>query len=194
MRSSASARRDAARVPWREWLGSLLLLATLAAPARAEGIIVKSATLEATDEGYAVSASFDIAFNATVLEALVKGMALYFVAEVEITHPRWYWLDAVVVRREYSHKLSYNALTRQYRVASGALFQNFDNLDDALAVISRINRLVAERDALKKGEEYVVGVRLVLDVSQLPKPFQLSALTSREWNLGSEWERWKLVP
>jgi len=29
-----------------------------------------------------------------------------------------------------------------------------------------------------------------LDVTQLPKPFQVNALTSREWNLASEWRRW----
>jgi len=31
-----------------------------------------------------------------------------------------------------------------------------------------------------------------LDVTQLPKPFQVNALTSREWNLASEWRRWPL--
>ena len=29
-----------------------------------------------------------------------------------------------------------------------------------------------------------------LDVTQLPKPFQVNALTSRDWNLSSEWQRW----
>jgi uncharacterized protein DUF4390 len=194
MRSSPSARHDAVPARVLGWLG-LLLLATLAVPARAEGITVKSAALEPTEEGYEISASFDIALNPTVLEAVIKGLALHFVSEVEITRPRWYWLDEVVVHREFTHRLSYNALTRQYRVGSGALFQSYDTLEDALAVISHINRrVVAERDALKKGDEYVVGVRMRLDVSQLPKPFQLSAITSREWNLGSEWERWKVLP
>jgi uncharacterized protein DUF4390 len=196
MRSSPSARHDAVPTWPLGRLGLLLLLlATLAASARAEGISVKSAVLEPTEEGYEVSASFDIALNATVLEAVIKGLALHFVTEVEITHPRWYWLDEVVARREFTYRLAYNALTRQYRVGSGALFQSYDTLEEALAVISRINRrVVAEREALKKGDEYVVGVRMRLDVSQLPKPFQLSAITSREWNLGSEWERWKVVP
>jgi hypothetical protein len=31
-----------------------------------------------------------------------------------------------------------------------------------------------------------------LDVTQLPKPFQINALASRDWNLASEWFRWTL--
>jgi hypothetical protein len=37
-------------------------------------------------------------------------------------------------------------------------------------------------------------VRLRLDTSQLPKPFHLTALGSREWNIASEWHRWTVTP
>jgi hypothetical protein len=33
-----------------------------------------------------------------------------------------------------------------------------------------------------------------LDVSQLPRPFQISALGSREWNVSSEWFRFAVTP
>jgi Domain of unknown function (DUF4390) len=33
-------------------------------------------------------------------------------------------------------------------------------------------------------------LRLRLDVNQLPKPFQVDALASREWTLQSDWYRW----
>ena len=33
-----------------------------------------------------------------------------------------------------------------------------------------------------------------LDVTQLPKPFQLSALTNREWTLDSDWKKFPFRP
>ncbi|HEX9179296.1 MAG TPA: DUF4390 domain-containing protein, partial [Burkholderiales bacterium] len=68
-------------------------------------------------------------------------------------------------------------------------------LQEAASVMSRIRgRPVAEKAALRKGDDYTAGVRLRIDTSQLPMPFQVSALTSREWNLSSEWVRWKVEP
>lgn len=48
--------------------------------------------------------------------------------------------------------------------------------------------------ALRRDETYVGAVRLRLDTSQLPKPFQVNALGSREWQLSSDWYRWTLRP
>ena len=38
------------------------------------------------------------------------------------------------------------------------------------------------------------AVRLRLDVNALPKPFQVSALASRDWSMQSEWHRWSFTP
>jgi hypothetical protein len=189
-RSSPGGRPD-------RWLRAALLLLCLAlgGAARAEGISVRSAALQAGEEAYELDASFDIHFSPTLLEALNRGLPLYFISEFELSRGRWYWFDEVVARQEIQYKLSYNALTRQYRLASGALYQNFDTLQDAAAVLSNIRRRpVAEKSALRPGEEYTAGLRLRLDVSQLPTPFQVSALTSREWNLSSDWVRWRVAP
>jgi Domain of unknown function (DUF4390) len=192
-RSLPGGRPEVPRRLWA-WLAAAALAACCGA-ALAEGIALRSAALQASEDGYQLDASFDIHLSPVVLEALNKGLPLYFISEFELTRPRWYWFDEVVARRELQYKLSYNALTRQFRLASGALYQNFDSLEDALRVLSSIRgRQVAEKDALKKGEEYTAGVRLRLDVSQLPKPFQVSALTSREWDLSSDWGRWKVAP
>jgi hypothetical protein len=41
---------------------------------------------------------------------------------------------------------------------------------------------------------YQAAVRMRLDVSQLPKPFQITAFGSREWNLSSDWHRFAVTP
>ena len=91
--------------------------------------------------------------------------------------------------------MSYNALTRQYRVASGLLGQTFNSLEEVERYLGRVtSRPVASASALSKGTRYEAAIRLRLDVNQLPKPFQVDALASREWTLSSDWYRWSFVP
>lgn len=185
-------RMPAARIGIRFLLA--LLLCSVAA-AQADGIYIKSAELEAGDEAYVLNANFEISLNATQQEALNKGVALYFLAEFELIRPRWYWFDEKIAQAEMQTKLSYNALTRQYRLSAGSLFQNFDSLADAVSVLGRLReKQVLDKGLLQKDSDYVAGVRLRLDTSQLPKPFQINALASREWSLGSEWHRWRVAP
>jgi hypothetical protein len=173
----------------------VVLSLALTAPAKAEGISIISAELGASDEGYSLDAAFDINFSPTLEDALNRGVVMTFLLEFELARPRWYWLDEKIAQVENSWKLSYNALTRQYRLSVGSLYQNFDRLDDAKRVLSRVRNLpVADKGALKKGATYDARVRLQLDVSKLPKPFQINALASREWNLSSEWQRFSFTP
>ena len=165
------------------------------AVAQAEGIAVHRATLAAGEEGYYLEADFEILLNPTLEEALNKGVPLYFLLEFEVIRPRWYWLNEKVLNTQQQYRLAYNALTRQYRLGVGSLYQNFGSLAEALDFLSRVRRRqVLDPDTLSKGSAYTAGVRMRLDVSQLPKPFQLNALASRDWNFGSEWYRWSVTP
>ena len=156
---------------------------------------MKSAELRAEEDGWFLNAEFEFAINATLDEALQKGLPLYFLLEFEIQRPRWYWLDEKVVSSTTQYRVSFNSLTHQYRVASGLLGLTFSSLDEVERFLSRVtSREVARRDQLAKGTRYEAAVRLRLDVDQLPKPFQVSALASREWTLQSDWHRWRFVP
>ena len=172
-----------------------MLLLSAAPAALAEGIDVSRATLVAAEEGYFLEADFGVALNPTLEDALNKGVPLYFLLEFEIIRVRWYWLNDKIVDTRQQYRLSYNALTRQYRLGLGALFHNFSALSEALDFLSRVRRRqVLEAGVLNKGNTYTASVRMRLDVSQLPKPFQLNALASRDWNFGSEWYRWSVTP
>ena len=185
---------------WRARAGALALLllvalAALATVARADTIAVKSAELRVDEDAYVLNAEFDLALNPTLEEALQKGVPLYFELEFELVRPRKYWFDEKVLSFSTQYRVSYNALTRQYRVASGLLGQTFDGLDEVERFLSRVtSRQIARADELQKGTRYEAAIRLRLDVNQLPKPFQLTALASREWSLQSEWHRWSFTP
>jgi hypothetical protein len=53
---------------------------------------------------------------------------------------------------------------------------------------------VVDRGAQLSDASYEAAVRMRLDVTLLPKPFQLSALTSRDLNLESPWKRFSFRP
>lgn len=169
------------------WLAMLCAVCS----ARAADIVADSAQLVANDDGYTLAADFKVALGSRLEEAVNKGVVLHFVAEFELTRSRWYWFDEKVVQRNKTFQLSYHALTRQYRLASGALHQSFASLDDALRVLSRLRHWqVIEKGEIEGGVVYAVAARLRLDPSQMPKTFQVSALSNREWSQSSEWLRW----
>ena len=182
----------------RNWLALLaaLWLALTPAPVRAvEGIEVRSAALEPADDGYYLDAIFDIALTNALEEALNKGVPLHFLVEFELVRPRWYWLNEKIANLQQRYRLSYNALTRQYRVAVGTLYQNFPSLAEALEFLTRVRlRDIAEPGALRKDSTYTAALRMRLDTSQLPRPFQISAVGSRDWNISSDWYRWTVAP
>jgi hypothetical protein len=174
---------------------ALLLAAPLVAAARADVIPIRAADLRIEDGQLLLSAQFDLTLTPPLTEALTRGIPLYFTVEFELTRPRWYWLDEKVAQWSITYRVSYTELTRQYRVSTGPLGQAFDSLEEVQRFIGRVSsRPVAHADTLVKGARYDAAVRMRLDVTQLPKPFQVSALTSHEWQLASDWDRWSFTP
>lgn len=186
------------------WLISLWLCTSLAA---AQGISVSKAQARLTDEGYQLTVDFDIQLSPLVETALKHGVTLTFVSELTINRSRWYWLDTDVARDEQSAKLSFNALTQQYRITHGSLFQSFNNLDDALNVLGHqtsqpVPTALLDKNGggyfsrlLKKGSDCCsASAQMKLDVTQLPKPLQVNALTNEDWSLKSEPYRWEIKP
>jgi len=172
---------------------TLVLVLGNAFAATPQGIDVRRPTLTPVEDHIVLEAEFDIALTSTLEEVLSKGVPLYFLLEFELIRPRWYWFNERVAYIQQEYRLSYNALTRQYRVGVGNLHQNFTTLAEALELMSRVRRRIEIDPATLKRDTYIAALRFRLDTSQLPKPFQLNALVAREWNLGSDWYRWSVT-
>jgi hypothetical protein len=126
---------------------------------------------------------------------VANGVPLHFVVEFELSRPRWWWFDEATASRRIHWRLSYHALTRQYRLTSGALHQSFATLGEAVDVMCRLrNWLVVERSVPLTGKSYEAAVRMRLDAAQLPRPLQVSALTNRELHLESPWKQFIFQP
>lgn len=173
----------------------VLIVALLPAIAHAEGIAVRSAAIEPDEDGWQLEAEFDVQFSPRLEEAVNRGVPLYFVVEFELARPRWWWFDEKPVQLSQTYKISYTPLLRQYRLSVGNVYQNFTRFEEVKRVLSRLRGWhVVDKGALKKDQVYQAGLRMRLDTAQLPKPFQLNAIASRDWTLASEWHRWTLTP
>lgn len=178
-------------------LTALLLTAgAMPASAYAEGVEITRAGLESSEDGYKLSLALSFELTRGLEDAVTRGVPLYFTTEVQLTRPRWYWFDEKAVSASQTIRISYNVLTHQYHASiSGRLQQSFSTLDDALSLVRRPNRwLVAEKGALKVGDTYNVAVRMGLDITRLPKPFQVHAMNSSDWRFSSDWKQFTFRP
>lgn len=175
------------------WFGLLLCSLVALSDARADGIELTSLGLTRDDEGLLLSYSARVELPRAVEDALQKGVPLYFTAEAEVLQPRWYWRDKRVARATRNWRLTWQPLTRVYRVNLGGVSQNYESLPDALGAVQRATRWkLAEPGALDDGGRQVVEFGLRLDTSQLPRPLQISFGGQADWALAVE--RTVIVP
>jgi hypothetical protein len=124
-------------------------------------------------------------------DALAKGIPMFFVAEASIFRDRWYWTDKRVATATRHFRLMYQPLTRRWRLqvssspigsAGLVLGQNFDSREEALAALQRISGWrIADANAIDPDTTHTVDFRFRLDVSQLPRPFQIGAVGQADW-------------
>jgi len=189
--------------PTLAWFGALLLACILVlAPAfaRAQSVNadVTQMRLESDDDGVFLSANVQFALPAIVEDVLDKGIAIYFVAEAEVYRERWYWTDQLVGEATRYMRLSFQPLTRRWRLNVSAtpvtnaglgvtLNQNFDTLEEALDAVKRIGRLrLGEPRGIGDDSTHPVVFRFRLDTSQLPRPFQIGVVGHSDWNISAE--------
>ena len=176
------------------WLAAGLGAGVAPMSVYAEGATISSAKLEASEEGYQIDADIELQLTATLQDAVRKGVPLYFVAEFELSRGRWYWLDQTVTSVSRERRISYAPLTDQYRISYSGISQSVSSFEDVRRALSRVRSwTVLEKGGLRAGEKYEAALRFRLDTSQLPKPFQLNVIASKEWGLSSDWYRWTIT-
>lgn len=168
------------------WLGCLLLgLLLCQLPARADGVELSALSTVRGEEGLDLSFSTRFDLPRAAEDALMKGVSIYFVAEVSVQRKRWYWRDSRIARTSRSWRLNWYALTRQYRVSSGGLTQSFNTLAEALASLRGVSGWrISEARELEDEGSYYLDFSYRLDTSQLPKPMQIGLSASQGWALG----------
>jgi hypothetical protein len=153
--------------------------------------------VERLEDEILVSAQVAFELPSAVEEALLKGIPMSFVTEANVLRERWYWYDKKLASVQRNMRLAYQPLTRRWRLNVSAvpgreagvglaLNPSFDTLEDALSAIKRISRWkVADAADLEGGVKYKVEFSFKLDLSQLPRPFQIGALGQSDWDLAA---------
>ena len=162
---------------------------------RAQGVVpeISPLRLEQHGDGLSLSTSVQFELPAVVEDALHKGIAMFFVAEAELYRDRWYWTDRKVATTTRHMRLAYQPLTRRWRLTvspgpignSGLgvlLSQHYDSLSEALASVQRFTGWkIAEAADIEPDARYNVEFRFKLDLTQLPRPFQIGAVGQGDW-------------
>jgi hypothetical protein len=193
--ASTTQSLTSTRLSRRGWLLAAACVLVLAPVPRlhAQQAEVTQLRVERTDEGMLLSASTRFELPPAVDDALAKGIPMFFVAEATLLQDRWYWYDKRLATTARHMRLSYQPLTRRWRLQvsnapvgnSGlALGQTFDTREEALAAVQRItNWRIAGPGDFDPEARHSVDFRFRLDLSQLPRPFQIGAVGQSEWSI-----------
>jgi hypothetical protein len=190
-------RRGHALARWL--LGACLCVLLAWAPGPASATEITQLRVERGEDGVHLSALVRFDLPLVVEDALLKGIPMFFVVEADIYRDRWYWTDPRVASTARTIRLAYQPLTRRWRVniASGlitsssglraTLNQNYETLSEALSAIQRVARWkIGEAGDVDPDASYKLDFSFRLDLSQLPRPFQIGVAGQRDWNISAQ--------
>ena len=178
------------------------LLLAVSLNAAGEGISATRTEAKLTHAGQlSVSSRFRTDLPDQLKEALKQGVPLHFNLSWQLSAPSMssykFKFDQLLNNDStIQYKLSFHPLTNRYRVTVGTFSTEYDTLETALrAVGAVVNWKVLSKGALSDvaAKDTKAEIRLLLTTAKLPKPFQINALTSKNWHLDSGWKSLSVV-
>lgn len=149
-----------------------------------------------SDDGVYLSAIVQFELPPVVEDALTKGIPLFFVVEADIYRDRWYWTDRRVASATRTIRLAFQPLTRRWRVnivtglinnsagLRATLNQNYETLAEAMSAVQRLSRWrIADNAEVEVDAVHTLDFNFRLDLSQLPRPFQIGVAGQRDWSI-----------
>ena len=178
------------------------LLLAVSLNAAGEGISATRAEAKLTHAGQlSVSSRFRTELPDQLKEALKQGVPLHFNLSWQLSAPSMssykFKFDQLLNNDStIQYKLSFHPLTNRYRVTVGTFSTEYDTLETALRAVGAVaNWKVLSKGALSEvaAKDTKAEIRLLLTTAKLPKPFQINALTSKNWHLDSGWKSLSVV-
>lgn len=151
--------------------------------------------IERGEDGVYVNAALAFELPPSLEDALTRGMPVSFVFQATLLRERWYWYDKRISQIERHVRISYQPLSRRWRVMQAAqpiqssglgvsLGASYESLKDALQAIQKINRWkIADISALQTDAKQKLDIHFSLDLSQLPQALQFGNLATNDWAL-----------
>ena len=182
------------RLLGRLFLPTLLTLFAVASQAQTQAEIPILRAERSGNEVF-VSANVSVELPTFVEDALLKGVPMFFMLEADLYLDRWYWYDKRISGAQRQLRLAYQPLTRRWRVTQSlgigsdssqglSLNQSYESLAEALSMVRQVSKWkVAELADTDPTSKIKLLFRFRLDLSQLPRPFQIGAIGQSEWDI-----------
>lgn len=156
-------------------------------------------SVELESDGVYASCTVVFALPRALEDALHRGIPLYFLTRLSVQRGRWWWFAQTIGSAEVLTRLSYQPLLDKFHVSTAGVQHSYPTLDEALNSVQHVLHLkVADARDLEAGQGYQLVGSFELDLSQLPRPFQLNVGTSSDWQLQADFPRtvftWKPPP
>ncbi len=194
----------------RRWCVIIGALASLTLPSLAMAdtpVELQGLKFERQDTALYMSAQWRFDLPSALEDALLKGITLYFVTEVEINQERWFVYNQRVAQAERHVRLFYQPLTRRWRVNISpqpfngsslgmSLGQSYDTAEEAMGAVRRIVQWrIANAADYNPEAKQTISINFKMDLKQLPRPLQIGAAGQSDWNIGfSKTQRLELTP
>ena len=203
-----NATLDAVVRRWCAWCIWCLCVVVLHFGSPAAAAELTQLRLERAEDGVYLSAVVQFDLPPVVEDALTKGIPMFFVVEADLYQNRWYWTDRRVASATRTIRLSFQPLTRRWRVnivaglinnSSGlraTLNQNYETLPEALSAVQRLSRWkIADNTEVDPDIVHKLEFSFSMDLSQLPRPFQIGVAGQKDWTIAvQQTERVKMGP
>jgi len=158
----------------------------LGAAAAAEDAVIEELVPVVRSDGIFVSFRAGDAFNQDIEHAIQTGLEVNFRYNVELKRPRGIWLDRQIARRVISATVTYDNLTKRYK-----LTREIDGKIDATQVVADAEAMrrfmttfeslrLFELSALEPNDSYYVRVKGVMRERNL--------LLLIPWDVGTGWK------
>lgn len=148
--------------------------------------------LQRDGEQLLLSSSLAWTLPEAVADALRSGVPVYFIVQAQLLRKRWWWRDDTIAQAQRYLRLSYQPLTRRWRVHQGTsplgssnlgVGTSYTEMHEALAVIQRVVRWrIGDAAVLPREGELWLQLLVRLDLSQFPRPLQIGAMGRSDWN------------
>jgi hypothetical protein len=175
------------------------LPATLAENAWAEAapqLGVRTAYVQLVEGVYLLNARLQLPLSNKVRAALVDGVPLTLVLELEVSRARHYWLDEGVASLRQEYQLQYQAVSDRYVVRSlnSGELSSYPDLDTAIDQLARISSLpVLDEALINRGSRHEFSLRVTLNLGDMPETLRVLMFWVDDYHRVSEWYTWPLL-
>ncbi|MCV6637371.1 DUF4390 domain-containing protein [Candidatus Albibeggiatoa sp. nov. NOAA] len=182
------AKLTAIPMQWRQCL-LLLSLLFIHSVTYAE-FTIQHAETRLEDGVYLLDASLDYGLTDAVVEALQNGVTLTLLLSIDIKRERWYLWDESVTELKQQYQLKYFALSKKYvlNLTNTGIQEIHTSLDSVLMSLNYLEDFPLLDAALVSSDsDYIVYLKIQLDIEALPAPLRPVAYFSSDWRLASDW-------